>query len=133
MSKTNTLFIRTPEGIVFSQLLASPVTRFVAWLIDFACIVAINSVLGLLFALLIFVSVDLAQAIKLLLYFVISIGYSMFLEWYWRGQTIGKRFLRLRVVDAHGLRLQLHQVVIRNLLRFVDMLPLLYLVGGVAC
>jgi uncharacterized RDD family membrane protein YckC len=104
-----------------------------AWLIDFACIMAINSVLGLLFALLIFVSVDLAVAIKLLLYFVISIGYSMLLEWYWRGQTIGKRLLRLRVVDAHGLRLQLHQVVIRNLLRFVDMLPLLYLVGGVAC
>ena len=54
-------------------------------------------------------------------------------EWAWRGQTIGKRLLRLRVMDAQGLRLQFHQVLLRNLLRFVDMLPALYLVGGLAC
>ncbi len=41
--------------------------------------------------------------------------------------------LRLRVVDAQGLRLQFNQIVMRNLLRFVDCLPLLYFVGGVAC
>ena len=28
MSKTNTLLIRTPEGIVFSQELAGPLSRF---------------------------------------------------------------------------------------------------------
>jgi hypothetical protein len=38
--------------------------------------------------------------------------------------------MKLRVVDASGLRLQFSQVAIRNLLRFVDMLPLMYLVGG---
>ena len=38
--KTSTLFIRTPEGIVFSQLLAGPVTRFFAWFIDQLCIQA---------------------------------------------------------------------------------------------
>jgi hypothetical protein len=46
---------------------------------------------------------------------------------------VGKRLLRLRVVDIQGLRLQFGQIVIRNLLRFVDALPLFYLVGGVAC
>ena len=30
-SKINTLLIKTPEGIVFSLLLAGPVTRFLAW------------------------------------------------------------------------------------------------------
>ena len=39
--------------------------------------------------------------------------------------------LRLRVVDARGLRLTFAQIVLRNLLRFVDGLPLFYLVGGV--
>ena len=34
-------------------------------------------------------------------------------------------------MDAEGLRLQFHQVVTRNLLRFVDMLPLFYFVGGI--
>jgi hypothetical protein len=37
------------------------------------------------------------------------------------------------VVDAQGLRLQLSQVMLRNLLRLVDMLPAVYLVGGIAC
>ena len=41
--------------------------------------------------------------------------------------------LRLRVMDVHGLRLQFHQVLMRNLLRFVDMLPGTYAVGGAAC
>jgi len=41
--------------------------------------------------------------------------------------------LRLRVTDLHGLQLQFSQIVIRNLLRFVDSLPLFYLVGGLAC
>ena len=33
-SKTNTLLIKTPEGIVFALLLAGPVTRFLAWVVD---------------------------------------------------------------------------------------------------
>jgi hypothetical protein len=41
--------------------------------------------------------------------------------------------MRLRVVDAQGLRLQFSQIAIRNFLRFVDCLPLFYLVGGIAC
>ena len=133
MSKTNTLLIRTPEGIVFSQLLAGPVTRVLAWLIDGACILAITLVLGLGLSLLAVISVGVAEFTSILFYFAISTGYSMILEWYWRGQTIGKRVLRLRVVDAQGLRLHFSQIVIRNLLRNVDMLPGLYLVGGLAC
>jgi hypothetical protein len=46
---------------------------------------------------------------------------------------VGKRLLRLRVVDAQGLRLQFPQIALRNLIRLVDMLPMAYLVGGVAC
>jgi len=43
--KTNTLLIRTPEGIIFSLLLAGPVTRFLAWAIDMAAISATCSVM----------------------------------------------------------------------------------------
>ena len=75
----------------------------------------------------------IANATYVLAYFVISIGYGIALEWYWRGQTLGKRVLRLRVMDEQALRLGFGQVVIRNLLRSVDMLPGLYLVGGVSC
>jgi uncharacterized RDD family membrane protein YckC len=133
MSATHTLLIRTPEGIVFSQLLAGPVTRCLAWCIDLICIAVIASLLGIGAALVGVVSIELAQAVSLLLYFAVSLGYGMVMEWFWRGQTIGKRMMRLRVVDARGLRLHFSQVVIRNLLRAVDMLPGPYLVGGVAC
>jgi len=132
MSKTNTLLIKTPEGILFSQLLAGPVTRFTAWIIDFTCILVITSAIGVVIGLLSIVSLGVAQAIQMILFFAISVCYSMILEWYWRGQTIGKRLLRLRVVDAQGLRLQFSQIVIRNLLRVIDALPMFYLVGGVA-
>jgi uncharacterized RDD family membrane protein YckC len=131
--RANTLLIRTPEGIVFSQLLAGPMSRFLAWLIDLFCVLALTMLLGTLLAVLQVISVGIAQAVGLLLQFVVMIGYAICCEWRWRGQTLGKRILRLRVVDAQGLRLKFSQVVIRNLLRFVDMLPFFYLVGGVAC
>jgi uncharacterized RDD family membrane protein YckC len=131
--KTNTLRIMTPEGVVFSQRLAGPVIRFVAWTVDAAAIAAMLMILGIPLGLLGVISGDLAGAVSALGYFAISIGYGIVLEWFWRGQTIGKKLLRLRVVDAEALRLQFNQIVIRNLLRFVDALPLFYFVGGVAC
>ncbi len=131
--KTNTLTIRTPEGIEFSFLLAGPVTRFLAWSVDFMAILAVNKLITVLFGVLGILSRDLATAASILGYFVVSIGYGIALEWYWRGQTLGKRLLRLRVSDISGLQLQFSQVVIRNLLRVVDSLPILYLVGGLTC
>lgn len=131
--KTNIHLIKTPEGIVFSQLLAGPVLRFTAWAVDAAVIFAGMILVGYFVAFIRVISVDLAGAASALGYFVISIGYGTTLEWLWRGQTLGKKLCRLRVMDAQGLRLQFNQIVIRNLLRFVDMLPLLYFLGGVTC
>lgn len=131
--KTNVLTIRTPEGIAFSLHLAGPITRFLAWSIDLATIAVLITLANIFFALLGVISRDIAVAANFLGYFLISIGYGICTEWYWRGQTLGKRLLRLRVMDEHGLRLQFSQIVIRNLLRFVDALPVLYLVGGLAC
>ena len=129
----NTLTIKTPEGIDFSLLLAGPITRFLAWSVDLLVILAINKLLNVLLGTLGILSRDLATAAIILGYFIVSIGYGIVTEWYWHGQTLGKRLLRLRVTDVHGLQLQFSQIVIRNLLRFVDSLPALYLVGGLAC
>src|SRR5436309_12853331 len=131
--KTAALQIRTPEGIVFSQLLAGPVTRFLAWFIDVLCISALLTLLGRVLMLLQILNQDFAAALYSLGYFLLSIGYGIAFEWSWRGQTIGKKLFRLRVVDAEGLKLQFNQIVTRNLLRFVDSLPATYLVGGLVC
>ena len=131
--KTSTLAIRTPEGIVFSQLLAGPVTRFLAWFIDQLVIQVILTLLGTLSFLLGMAAGGLAFALGIIGWFVVGVGYGIFFEWSWRGQTIGKKLFRLRVVDVEGMRLQFNQIVVRNLLRFVDALPLFYFVGGVTC
>lgn len=132
-SKTSTLQITTPEGITFSLNLAGPIIRFLAWAVDLACISVAAMTTNILISIFGIISSDLAFAIMFLAYFSIQIGYGIVFEWFWRGQTIGKRLLKLRVMDVRGLHLQFSQIVIRNLLRFVDSLPLFYLVGGITC
>jgi uncharacterized RDD family membrane protein YckC len=130
-SRVSTLVIRTPEGIAFSLPLACPVTRSMAWLIDAACISAAGSLLASAIGVVKLLNADLGRSLVVVAYFAAQIGYGIVCEWFWRGQTVGKRLLRLRVVDARGLHLQFSQVVLRNLLRFLDALPVCYLVGGV--
>jgi len=129
----NRLTIKTPEGIEFSLRLAGPVTRFLAWAVDLGTIVAIITILNVVLGILGVISRDLAMAANIIAFFVVSVGYGILTEWYWQGQTLGKKLLRLRVMDEQGLRLQFSQIVIRNLLRFIDSLPALYLFGGLVC
>ena len=129
--KTGALTLRTPEGIVFSLPLAGPVSRFLAVAIDVACIMSLSQMLKQLFGSL--TAFGFGQALLAIVYFVLSIGYGMLLEWFWRGQTLGKRVMGLRVMDEHALRLEFSQVAVRNLLRFIDALPFFYLVGGASC
>lgn len=130
--RTHLLRVRTPEGVAFTLRLASPVLRAAALIVDFALVLAVWSVVGTVLSLLSLISRDIAGLVLTVGYFLFSESYWIVSEWLWGGQTLGKRLLRLRVVDARGLRLTFTQVVLRNLLRFVDGLPLLYLVGGVA-
>jgi uncharacterized RDD family membrane protein YckC len=132
-NRANVLLIRTPEGIVFSLPLAGPITRLLAYAIDFAAVLVANRILQVAASFLSIFGADFSVAFEILAFFVMQIGYGIACEWYWRGQTIGKKLFRLRVMDAQGLRLQFSQIVLRNLLRFVDMLPGFYLVGGLAC
>jgi uncharacterized RDD family membrane protein YckC len=125
-----TLCVQTPEGVVFNLRVAGLFTRFLALCIDLGAISTVSTLLGIVTALLAVLSPDFARAISIVAYFVISIGYGIFTEWHWRGQSWGKRIMRLRVIDASGLKLQLSQIVIRNLLRPVDLLPFAYLLGG---
>ena len=76
-SKTNTLLIRTPEGIVFSQLLAGPVTRFAAWIVDVVCVSVVSSALGMVIGFLSIVSLGVAQAIQIILFVLIAMYCTM--------------------------------------------------------
>jgi uncharacterized RDD family membrane protein YckC len=131
--RAETVLIRTPEGIEFDLPLAGPFSRMLAFAVDFAAIAAAGTLIARLLAPLQLFSADAAQSAATVLYFAVSLLYGILAEWFWRGQTIGKRLLGLRVVEASGLRLRPSQIIVRNLLRFVDLLPGLYLIGGVCC
>ncbi|MBV8378614.1 MAG: RDD family protein [Verrucomicrobia bacterium] len=131
--RTNKLLIRTPEGISFTQRLAGPVTRFLAFAIDLAGITLISGTLSQVLLLAAIVSPDFVLAARSICYFVVTIGYSILFESLLRGQTLGKRVLKIRVVDAEGFRLRPAQIVVRNLLRVIDLLPAFYAVGGLCC
>ncbi len=132
-ARSSTIQVKTPEGVTFSLLLAGPIARFLAWIIDFACVGVIMAAANVGIRLTEIVSADFASAVAVISYFLISIGYAIFCEWRYKGQTLGKRLFFLRVMDVQGLRLQFSQIVIRNLLRFIDSLPVCYLVGGLSC
>ncbi len=57
--------------------------------------------------------------------------YKLLLEAFWNGQTVGKRVIGIRVVQANGMPAGFLTIAIRNLLRIVDYLPGYYIVGAV--
>jgi uncharacterized RDD family membrane protein YckC len=65
-----------------------------------------------------------------MVFFLLTFAYFVATELVW-GQTVGKRLLGLRVVRADGSKADAGPVVIRNLVRLVDWLPALYVVGGI--
>ena len=61
--------------------------------------------------------------------FLIFWGYFALFEAFWHGQTPGKRVMKLRVIKDSGRQITLFESLARNLLRYIDYLPSLYLVG----
>lgn len=122
--------IRTPENVTFEFELAGVGSRAVAWLIDGLVMAAIIVAALQLVQPLMPVAGGFAEAIALIVVSVVQLAYFNVLEWAWGGRTVGKRVVGLRVVSQRGLRIDLAQAFLRNVVRLVDWLPGLYLVGG---
>lgn len=125
--------VLTPENVRFHHTLAGPGTRLLAWLLDLLVVMGLLGVVGIVFAIAAEIFGDYATAVYGIVAFVLSTGYWIALEHRWEGRTLGKRALGLRVVGERGLRLTLGQVILRNLLRLVDLLPGPAAVGGLFC
>ena len=122
----------TPESVEFEFVLAGVFGRAVAWLLDRLIILAVYLLLAIILGLLMGGLGQLGVVSALLLYFLLDWGYMVLFESLWAGQTPGKRALGLRVLREGGVRVGFEQVLLRNLARAVDGLPVLYAVGGVA-
>jgi len=65
------------------------------------------------------------------LFFILTFAYFFGTEAVW-AQTLGKRALNLHVRAVDGSKPTSTAVLVRNVLRFVDWLPFLYIVGAIA-
>jgi uncharacterized RDD family membrane protein YckC len=100
-----------------------------AFVIDFAirAIVFIAAIMFLVFFGGFIVTATIAMlyiAAMMLLWFVLSWFYGGIFEAYWNGQTPGKRLMGIRVLRTDGQPINGLQAVMRNVLRFLDMMPL---------
>ncbi len=108
-------------------------TRMLAQVIDWLILIAIEW--GVLFAFGAAGAIGgIATGLGLALLIVTSIAvpfvYFMVMEAR-TGQTVGKRCLRFRVVTDDGVPIGWRESIVRNLIRPIDFLPSLYLLGGV--
>lgn len=125
-----TLAVTTPENVTFHFELAGPGTRAAAWVLDLLVMATMITTVAIVVSLAGAALASLANVIMLVVSFLVLWWYGTLFEWAWRGQSLGKRVLGLRVLQQNGLRITFAQAVIRNLVRVVDMLPFSYLVGG---
>jgi uncharacterized RDD family membrane protein YckC len=112
--------IVTPEGVALTIELADRGSRAAAFMLDVVFLVLVM-ILG---GVALFVLGDLlhvwAVVIAILGFFLLRVFYFPYAELRLRGATPGKRLLGLRVIDRNGRPLKPEAIVVRNLLREVE-------------
>src|SRR4030095_14298783 len=126
------LIIETPERVPLHFALASIGNRFLACAIDHALQAVVIILMVIAFSGLASLCTlcdkftnapKLVYALLIVILFLIVSGYFAFFEWLWRGQTPGKRWLKLRVIREDGRPVTFWEALVRNLLRTLDMMP----------
>ncbi|MEO6067373.1 MAG: stage II sporulation protein M [Gemmatimonadota bacterium] len=121
--------IETPEHVVLRYEVAGLGSRGLAAILDHLLIFLGLWALGSLASLLHFIGVEWFDTAEVLLAFLLAWGYFTAFEAWWRGQTPGKRVLRIRVVRSDGHPAGVAAAAMRNLVRVIDFLPPPYLTG----
>jgi uncharacterized RDD family membrane protein YckC len=123
-----TIEIVTPENIAFDYRVAGPFRRFPAYLMDLAIRFGILALMwGGLSLLAGIGGGPIAIAIGLVAMFLLEWFYGGVFETYMNGQTPGKRAMGIRVLTVDGQPINGLQAVLRNILRTVDLYPMLSL------
>lgn len=119
------LTIETPEGADLPLVPSGMGVRIIAFMIDW--------LLRGLLILLIYVPFELigkvGGGIYLIVYFLMEWFYPVLFEVWGKGKTPGKKKMGIGVVNDDGTPINFGASLIRNLLRFVDFLPFLYVCG----
>ncbi len=130
------LTIQTPEQTTLEYPLAGIGSRFLALALD--TLLQLSGILALVVMGLLWVRIGGAfwrpatvwgEAIAVLIGFSIYYGYFAVFESIWNGQTPGKRWMGLRVIQDSGRPLNPFQAIARNMVRLVDQIPGFYCIG----
>jgi uncharacterized RDD family membrane protein YckC len=121
--------VETPEGIDLPLRPAGLMVRALAFAIDLALR---GLILGLLFIGLSMLG-KLGAGLGSLLIFGVSWWYMVLFEVLNQGRSPGKQWMGLRVVQDDGTPIGWSASLLRNLLRFVDLLPFGYFLGAISC
>jgi uncharacterized RDD family membrane protein YckC len=134
MSLFKTISIQTPESVELEFTLAGIGNRALALLVDYLLVFLLLSLVAIVSAFLseqltsVFLALGGAAdglnlwltAIALLATAAIYGGYFVGFETYWQGQTPGKRWTKIRVINDNGKPEGVFQATLRALLRPVD-------------
>lgn len=128
---SNNLAIDTPENVILNAEIAGFGTRCLAAIFDYIIILVLLIIINLLFANA-YRGIDderMVIAVVILVQFLVITFYHLLFELFGNGQTPGKYFIKLRVVQANGLPLTATGALIRNLVRVFDFFPIFYGIG----
>lgn len=127
----NRITLQTPESVEIDFQLAGIGNRAYALVIDYIVLGFTISLFILIWSAFAFKISDLWSrsrndiglwliAILLIILFSIYVGYFVFFETLWQGQTPGKRYVKIRVICSDGKPIGLAQATLRSLLRPID-------------
>ena len=117
--------LETPEGALLPLTPAGFGVRVLAQLLDIMIRYGIITVIFIVLSLL----GRMGTGLALILTFLLEWFYPVFFEVSRQGRTPGKKWMGIRVVNDDGTPITFGPSLLRNLLRFVDFLPMLYLTG----
>lgn len=121
--------VETPEGIDLPLRPAGLLVRSLAFSIDLGLR---GIILGVLFIALALLG-KLGLGLGSLLLFAVSWWYMVLFEVLRQGRSPGKQCMGLRVVHDDGTPVGWSASLLRNLLRFVDLMPFGYFLGAISC
>jgi len=129
--------IDTPENVDLSLEPVGLGSRFVAAAIDSMIQWIVGTMLVVVFAMVL-AATQTSPAAEITIMVILALAalfllvlYKPVFEAVWNGQTIGKRIVGIRVVQVSGMPVTFPQVVVRNLLRIIDIMPSSYLIGAI--
>ena len=128
MKFLNRVKSQTPESVELEFILAGVGNRTQALTIDYIVwgftLFILLVIWGLAYSQIPWLQAKSARlwlaAIQILIIFAVYIGYFILFETLWRGQTPGKRYVKIRVIRDDGRNVGIQQSILRALLRPID-------------